>query len=813
VEVAHVLNSPSGSHGRCTRITKTIVRFVSFEVWSKLKKHFPEAIEHRLPRRSSDQDGVLDDGGMCQLCEAEDTMSDNLSSQLIRVAKFAAHAADSSESDAENLLGSNNDTFPRLVHTKDWQAFKEFASAFRRKRPKSEPGELRRDVLRHLLPYTYVPQLISEPERNQEESIGPLSSTRALVRRFVRPLVCTKHQLPVTEGVLVSSDIEDSRLSASVRIVPEAVYREYVTILCAVARILILSEEMRDIDVFSDYDENPLRASEGLCSEFGVFDWHPKIFHCGATKYTPDSFVMGNELLSIRCKLSSSLCSSVDCLDALQKLSPTKHNGHTNDPLACGSAANNPIPIDVDGDETTGDWNTFPLPVFEAEPFATEDDILESLSQCSGLSMLETDSSLRRSTRRRKTRVPVGVLMNEESVRADLSRNIAAFRLSLLQECQDFSLNQKLLLVVSPVDTRADADFTVAKPSKTVVLDFGMNQKTLMSICEEALGGNLAALVPKESLVVVRQDIVEESATDYPKESLMDDLIYMSGVVSSDSNGKKRRRGPLEKGFTGTFLSAGLPVDKKVRSGEDEGPICLDESVPSEPTALVSVDMNTKPPAKETLSLLKAPLAKSPSDKADKLERFSVEVKDGDVDGGSSILDQVGLEYVNLAQQVISEIYCHETVDPDCPQDERWTKDAVVWVIREKPQLLPNIDKLVKAALQKFIEYSQSTKVSKRDEISPTRATRGQWDVAMEERGVRAQETSMNADDIRDEDVGLLSDVMDLLRMNKEVDNSHKKKIEEAAMWTLTVNKNPLTRRNAQELASEAFAKYLELTD
>jgi hypothetical protein len=641
------------------------------------------------------------------------------------------------------------------------------------------------------------------------------------MRKFVRPLVCTEHQLPVEKRVLVSSDSADSRLSPSVRVVPEAEYREYVTVLNAVARILLLSEGGRDINVFNDYD-TPLRASEELCSKFGAFDWHPKIWHSDSTALTPDSFVMGNERLFIRCKISPGVCSRVVCLDALEKLSPTKHNGHTNGPLACGSAANNPIPIDVDGEETIGDQSTFPLPVFEAEPFATKDDILESLSQYTGVSMLETDSSLRRSSRRRKTRVPVGVLTSEETVRTDLGRNIAALRLSLLQDCQEgtpFTLNHKLMLVVSPVDTRADADVTAAKQSKAVVLDFGMNEKTMMSICEDALGGDLAALVPKESLVVVRQDVVEESAADYPKESLMDDFIYMSGVASSasTSSGKKRRRGPVEKGFTGTFLSAGLPVEKKVRSEEEEGPISVDESEPSELSALVSVDMNTKPPAKkETLSLWKVPLEKTPVHHAEKRETSSLEVKDGDVDGGSSLFDQVGLEHVNLAQQVLLELSRDATVDPDCPQDERWTKDAVAWAVREKPQLRSNVGKLVKAALHKYVEYSQSKRVSYRNDISPTTrpaVTRDQWDVATGESPGPNPEKSMNANDVRDEDVGLLWDIMEFLRMNKEVDSSRRKNIEEAAAWALTVNKNPLTRGNALELANVAFAKYLELTD
>eukprot|EP00977_Amphora_coffeiformis_P027969 scaffold34674_cov171-Amphora_coffeaeformis.AAC.10 len=574
-----VNNAITCPHGVCTRSTKQIVRFVSWKVWQRIVKVFPHAIEHRLPRKSSDQVEVVEIPEECNLCEENESMIGNLSKQLSILARALSKLAESNGVDCDDVLFSDeNETF-HVVHVDEWKAFKRFTTTFRRKPAKSEPRELREEVIRCLKPHETLVHVTGDKSGDSGSLDEIDRRTIELVSKLVRPLKCSKHRMPTLSSLTIQHADQKSKISPQVRILDKTSYRKYILSLCALARILILSEEGCDFEVV---DDNGEIISSGimtdLCLKKRVFDWHPRLASCSQCR--PErSVIMEGKSMSVSMVIHSDFCCENECHEELEKLFPqdTKTNGETT--TKSKGNATDPIMIDVDPTATSAD--TFPLAVFEAESSASEESIMNDLTNYSSVSNgAEKDpigNGLRRSSRRRKTRFPTGVLTSEDTVQVDICNNIAALRLLLYESCSEgtpFSPDHRLLLVVSPVDTRAEPDEKEVKRSVPVPLDFSLNQKSLVEICDQALGG-LSDFVPKDSLVLVRQAIVLEDTMDIGKDDLITDLINLSNVSSSDSSGKKRKARVVEKGFTGTLLSAGQGNgNKKTRSddGKEDKP-------------------------------------------------------------------------------------------------------------------------------------------------------------------------------------------------------------------------------------------------
>ena len=539
-------------------------------------KVFTHAIEHPVPRKSSDQVEVVDIAE-CHLCEENDSMIGNLSKQILALAKASSKLAESKGADVDDVSLSDEDETFHAIHIDDWKAFKRFTSTFRRKPTKSEPRELREEVLRCLKPHEALLHVAGD-ESDETKSLSEIDRrTLELVGKLVRPLKCSKHHLPTLNGLTIPHGGPKPKISAQVLLLSNTSYRKYILSLGALARILILSEDSCDFEVVDDSGELIDLGITDLFTKQGVFDWHPRLaysLHCRSER----SVVMEWDACSAPMVIHSDFCREKECYEELEKLFPRepKQNGETPTKYA-GNAAD-PITIDVDPTDSSPTRDTFPLTVFEADTSASEESIMDALTQYSNVSngteKEGTGNGLRRSSRRRKTRIPTGVLKSEDTVRVDICNNIAALRLLLYEGCQEgtaFSPDHRLILVVSPVDTRAEPDGKGAKQSIAVPLDFSFNQKTLIEVCDETLG-SLSELVPKDSLVLVRQSIVLEDAMDLGKDDLITELINLSNVSSPDSNGKKRKARVVEKGFTGTLLSAGQGNTKKTRSedGKEE---------------------------------------------------------------------------------------------------------------------------------------------------------------------------------------------------------------------------------------------------
>lgn len=612
----------TGPHGCCTRISKQSVRFVPWKVWTTIQKLFPQAAEHSIARRCSDDpttEGLIEG---CSQCESEGTLVNNLARQISLVAKSCRTIR---EIDSDHIL-VNDDERETLfaVHKRDLKALKRFGREFSKFNPKSEPEVIRQQVLGCFQPEDAL--LNFTDDKTALESLSEVDRrTVQLVSKLIRRLECPRHHLPISGVLLDASKGSKPHLSQDFCLLDAESYRQYTLLLCAIARILILSEDKLDIiDVVDDDGKVQHDDLKDLCKKEEMKVWHPKLV------FTPPSdkaVILALEGMSTPVMFLSDMCCNKGCLSEFEKIySPVpKQNGTTK--ASTGATADDAILIDdvqVIEDDTLASASKFPLTVFEAEATASNDSIMDALAQYTTISTGQekenAGTGLRRSSRRRKPRI--GVLTCEETVQADMQNNIAALRLLMLESLREgtnFHPNHRLLLVVSPVDTRAEAvvnDQEKSMAAQIVELNFGYNQSSLTELCDNALGGDLSLLLPKDSLIIVRQPIVDESAMDFEGDSLMDHLISLSNAGTASPNGKKRKARVVERGFTGTLLSAGVSAatsnSKKPRSddgNEDENngtnkqtsPLSSD---PSNCRAIVLVDPDPAPPAKYKVHLI-----------------------------------------------------------------------------------------------------------------------------------------------------------------------------------------------------------------
>lgn len=709
-----------GPHGQCTRVTKQSVRYVSWKVWSVILKLFPHAIEHRQPRRSSDDIEVVDIAEECLQCEEKESLVDNLSKELCMHAKACSTIADDMEGDPDDVILCDDDENFHAIHVADAKSFKKFVSTFRRKLTKSEPDSLRQEVLNCLAPNEDIAHLSRfSPETEEAQTLDEIDRrTLELTSKFFRTLKCLKHRLPISSGLTVApskngSTVPHPKLSTKfVCLINDSTYRKYMTSICALARILISSEEGVPSGFAVEYEAS-LQMMDDFCSRHGVFEWHPTLRQGGRPGRT---VILESGKWCMKFYWPGDLCCDGNCLSELNVLYPPlpERSGISNkitgngEKSAFGTDAH-PIMIDVDSDDGTTNVDTFPLLVFEAEESAPDESILQGISQCTGVaSPLDDDTSgLRRSSRRRKTRMPLGVLQSEETVQADMCQNIAALRLRLFEACKDFQLNHRLLLLVTKVDTKADADPRNAKRSTTIPLDFSLNQKTLVEICGDALDKDFGSFVPKDSLLLIRQAVVEESARSISKESLMDDLISLSNI--SNEKGKKRKKErTVERGFTGTLLSSGLSTAKRSRGNEDGAePMAVDPPKDAELstcTAMVLVDNSNVPKGSPLDQKLVSPARESleGSSSSDQMEMDSPREANGDIRKSMSPLNDSNEAASNLAFGISDLLKETSYFDPK-HKKQVWT--ASTWAAENNPgENRP--EKLVDTALAKYLELT-----------------------------------------------------------------------------------------------------------
>ena len=180
---------------------------------------------------------------------------------------------------------------------------------------------------------------------------------------------------------------------------------------------------------------------------------------------------------------------------------------------------------------------------------------------------------LRRSTRKKKSRFPVGPILSEDTVRVGLHYNIAAIKLLLYQSCEVPVYGYRLSLVVaseeSPQEEWIDIEQSWSNKELKELVD-GVKAKLPLT--------NEDGIDPSKSLSLLYRKEMSDTDTNIRETnaSVMDSLLDLSNISTPDESSKKPgtggkgKRRPAERGFRGTFLQASPGVAPEKPSEEDE---------------------------------------------------------------------------------------------------------------------------------------------------------------------------------------------------------------------------------------------------
>jgi hypothetical protein len=199
---------------------------------------------------------------------------------------------------------------------------------------------------------------------------------------------------------------------------------------------------------------------------------------------------------------------------------------------------------------------------------------------------------MRRSTRKRKQRFPSGALLGQDTIRVDLSGNIASLRLTLYQNCSQgnaYELHHRLSLCVhnhhrQPQDESTQtlvSSSTNGVPLKCAEeyiifdLDLEQNENSLRSILEPMLD-DLDAINVADTVCFIRSTADLRGLFDFSSDELMQTCISQANMSESNEpesdHGSSKRAKKMEKGFRGTLLTSGPPVASNTVTGSISDP-------------------------------------------------------------------------------------------------------------------------------------------------------------------------------------------------------------------------------------------------
>jgi hypothetical protein len=620
------------------------IRYVSWSDWIDIQYIFPNAIEHRRKRIVSEVEEDLNGDFGCPECMDKATAADsfrNKLSALLRSDEYAQRCdvlAEETPSEADT--GGAYQKEYRVMHEEDLLAWKKFVSAAKRKinRGGSSIDDHTRRLLKPLVEWDDCALL--SLETTTLGSASPKARCAQFLSAVVRPIACRKHKLPISAALFQDQGFEDrpslKSLNSNICILTEAAYQSLVSHWTSVIQATLPSDESNAITVLDDEDEDEIDSFEEECpDDKNQVKWfHPSfrrhVISNGQSKRPV--FALTSDKMSMRFVFDSGVCNDPACNEAYSRwydaeISAKSQNPKCSPPSSShestktpGSAADEPITIDCDLDFPTSS-GTVLLKVFEAEKRSRLDSILADLASTSGLSDGSSDAShhLRRSSRKRKTRYPSGVIVSEDSVNVNLKANVAALRLLLLERCANgspFQLSHSLRLVVpSPVaagcinDTAASeeaggvSEQAVSNTNlapKVIELPLDMSGDVVEDVipaASEEAGGVPEQAVPNTNFApkvielsldmsgdvvedviarsfgmpvndlavdfsdvfIVRQADEDSGIDETPQENLLDHLIGLANISNiDDTNPQKKRKVRVERGFTGTLLVSRL---------------------------------------------------------------------------------------------------------------------------------------------------------------------------------------------------------------------------------------------------------------
>ncbi|GAX26790.1 ubiquitin carboxyl-terminal hydrolase 48 [Fistulifera solaris] len=511
----------SCEHGNCEITNKRRVVQVSRSVWTDIVHLYPNSIEHkRLFRPEDDVDYT------CPQCRAFSTTLDTKREYLSELLRFKLDTLRPSE-----IVGLDQEDYKkfsfRIIHSDDWTIWNRFLQAAKRQLDCGTISDQAKTVLKQVNRWNY------EKYTSIQAVCG---STAEFLSRTVHPFVCRAHGQPL-ESALFLPNVNPNRLDeGKLLIMGDPMYRKLTNHWERVTREVLV-------------DEADAEATSSM-------QWlHPSFRHAQSDK-TGASFVISSDMISMRFILEGQVCKDPEC--------NSNYCLWMDSCKTPGSAAHEPIAIDMDGVSLPG----VTLSVFEVEPGTTTENFTadkDSTATAEDASM-DQMQSLRRSTRKKKSRYPKGCILSEQLLNINMQSNLAALRLFLLERCTEgspFEVSHTIQMLV-PHEESQNQGYRV------IDLPLDKSGEKLEDILAEDMKKPFAD-VPRSfisRIIITRQAL--EMVGGMPKEALLDHFMSISSDVQPV---RKKRR--VERGFTGTFLSS-IPSNHE-QEGKDDNDSMVEE--------------------------------------------------------------------------------------------------------------------------------------------------------------------------------------------------------------------------------------------
>jgi hypothetical protein len=588
----------SGRHGNLiANANANNYQCVPFSTWRLIKDVFPEAIEHKIFLQSDDLLG-------CLHCHEEGVAKNCARSNIADLAKFSRETQSSRALSVESILEMSKSLSCKrfhLVHRGEIALWHRFLSVFTRKDGVKRDGSLK-EIAEHFFltcAPDCTPMSMAFYSDNCNISVDDRNRLEFLARMF-GPITCREHGRAIRDVLFQSRDRRAPRaplkLDDCIYVLDEKSYDDYITNVGAASVMLFPSD--------NDQVLRGATLQDFLSEGAYLFDrmqvhgfFHPTCVPVHANENfdtkddndneeeIPDRFFVSNDQMAILLRLTEPSCSNDSCRQCYKKwhtqVTESEKESSIKKSLTCKGVADDPIDIDNEPEQVSMSTSDIVIKIFDVSEDAKFDSVLPLLTSRSGMQVnneCENDQLfLRRSSRKRTSRYPVGDVLDEETVHAKWDINIAALRLLLLERCTKgtlFALDHTLAFVVEQSKPRKKEEFIsvlvnsednntlsttkLVSCPKIIDLPFDVNCKTIREIFEESIDFPFDASMP---ILLVRQPNVEKTASSIPNDELMGHLFCLASatteVVADPSNDSKRsKRARTEKGFTGTFLSS-----------------------------------------------------------------------------------------------------------------------------------------------------------------------------------------------------------------------------------------------------------------
>lgn len=598
-------------HGNCTEFSLRIVRYVPCRTWTKVKKVFPNAIEHKVSIYSEDgtsrKPNIEDDG--CVHCRMERNATNNL---IVDIEKWAKETKENF-SLKKVIAGQKYSREEIALHNFD--------------RAQNNCRLVHRDDISNLSRSVRLLSRVSKQKINDKielktfaENIAfPVSNSFVMgfekqpcARLFhsLRSLICREHKRVIKSAIVDSSGSDGEtkqrhKISAQIAVLSDEEFNAYIDSL--VRLLLILNRNSNNNQHNADHILQPRSLPLLDDVKKDATSCFPEI-----TKIIRGENTAAGEVLSISLDGNSNavsimpgLCEHGTCkkkFSLFQKKNPNTGENDSEDSgerrekkrsegekrdCRLGTAAMRPIVVESDLEDcTTTDPvdSTSVIRVYQFTDDSETIDVLQSLSTAAGFTNSDQyeglNFGLRRSTRRRKTRFPIGCITDEKKINIGLHHNVAALRLLLYQNCQ-IPLNCKLSIAVI-LDN--------VLPPKSLEIAFDGSTETLSELIErlKVTGDDAYNLLETNAAehVFLLYQVDKDCKPGDIETVLMDSLLQVSNIESPDSksNPKKAKSRSSERGFQGTLLQSSTSsrtVGEEANKVGDSLSCCQSEESPN----------------------------------------------------------------------------------------------------------------------------------------------------------------------------------------------------------------------------------------